>query len=84
MKGPANDETEADKAAWEGPETADHAKRLLNLEFFEYLSGLLENNTLYALKENKLFEWRAEQQLGFMLEYYSLRTRPVLAEARQN
>lgn len=34
----------------------DGMMRLLTLEFFKHLYGLTVSNTLYALKDNKLFD----------------------------
>lgn len=41
VEGPVSGEYVADRAAWKRSETADHAMRLLTLEFFKHLHGLL-------------------------------------------
>lgn len=46
--------------------------RLLTLESFRHLHGLLVNNTLYGLKYDRLFRWSAVQQFCFMAPALSL------------
>lgn len=55
-------EGEAYKAGWDHSGTADHAIRRLTLELSKSLHDLLENIMLYALENNKLFEWSTMQQ----------------------
>lgn len=56
MEGPVNSLEVVDKSAWELSKTADHAMCLLTLKTSKHMNGLLENNTLYALRKNKRIE----------------------------
>lgn len=52
-------EKEVDKTAWMNSGTEDCAVRLLTVKFFKQLQGLPENITMYAMEDDKLFEWSA-------------------------
>lgn len=54
-----------DKSAWERSEAADQAMRLLTLEFFNHLHGLVGNNTLYTLQNDEVYEWNRVKQFCF-------------------
>lgn len=65
-------EDEADKAACERSETADHVLRRLTSEFFEHLHESLETSLLYSLENEKLSRWRSKKSSVPQLQRCSL------------
>lgn len=61
VKRPVNRREEIKSAACEPSSAVGQAFLLHVLEFFKHLHGLLKNNTLYALKNDKLLEWGTVQ-----------------------
>lgn len=74
VKGLVNSEAETGKAARERFRSANHAMRVMALEFFKHLFGHLGNNTLYALEEDSPHERSSAKQL-----LYDSKTAPFLA-----
>lgn len=72
VQGPANGEKEVGKAVWKGSGTWDHVMRLLTLELFKHLHGVLGNRMLHVLKNNKPFERSAMTRLCFTAPALSL------------
>lgn len=62
VDGPKSSEAEDENAAWERSGPADHAMCLLKTEFFNSLHGLLGNDTVCFLKDDKSFEQSAVQR----------------------
>lgn len=65
VKSPVNSEGMGDKTARKRSGAAKRAMRLLALEVSRHLLGPSENSTLYAVKNDWLFECSAAHQSGF-------------------
>lgn len=72
VDGAVDTEEEVDKAVWERSGAVNQAMRLLTVEFFKSLHGLLGNNALYALDDERLFECTTMQQFCFTASALSL------------
>lgn len=65
VEGQVNSENEVEKARRERSRTADHAMRLLMLEFYTHQLGLSVSSTLCVMENGKLFELSTVKQLCF-------------------